>query len=60
MITNEKTNRQMERETWDWQMLLSLGADEKKLREAKPTAEQLRDLVKGLLYLKARDPRFWQ
>jgi hypothetical protein len=33
--------------------LLELGVDEKFLQETNITAEQARDLVKGLLYLKS-------
>jgi hypothetical protein len=39
---------------WDITKLLSLGVDEKFLKETKITPVQARDLVKGLLYLRER------
>lgn len=39
---------------WDIEKLLSLGVDEKFLKECHVTPEQARDLVKGLLYLRER------
>jgi len=39
---------------WDIAKLLELGVDEKYLLETNITPEQVRDLVKGLLYLKER------
>jgi hypothetical protein len=39
---------------WDITKLLSLGVDEKFLKETKITPAQARDLVKGLLYLRER------
>jgi hypothetical protein len=39
---------------WDIAKLLELGVDEKFITESNITADQARDLVKGLLYLKER------
>jgi hypothetical protein len=50
---------QIKQDAWSIQKLRSLGADEEKLAEAHATQEQIRDLVKGLLYLKEMYPQSW-
>ena len=39
--------------------LVSLGVDEHRLAEMHPTSEQLRELLKGILYLKEIFPSFF-
>ena len=44
----------------DMECLVSLGVDEQTLAEMHPTSEQLRDLLKGILYLKEIFPSFFE
>jgi hypothetical protein len=39
---------------WDIAKLLELGVSEEWLRTANPTPQQIKDLLKGLLYLRER------
>lgn len=50
---------EMKLDAWNIRKLTSLGVDEEKLAEVRPTKEQIRDLFKGLLYLREMYPEFW-
>ena len=59
MHNEHALSAQIKETHWDLQMLLTLGVDEKWLVESNPSPKQLNDLVKGLLYLKAKYPQFY-
>jgi hypothetical protein len=50
---------EIKQHAWNVQKLRALGVDERRLAEAHPTEEQIRDLFKGFLYLRELYPEFW-
>jgi hypothetical protein len=50
---------EMKLDAWNVSKLASLGVDEEKLAAVHPTKVQIRDLFKGLLYLREMYPEFW-